>query len=271
MKVTQFYQPKSKEKIVFKDDFDESFVTEEDCLSYAIDTNPRSLPKGIWDCILENRNYTSILGLFDIADVTNSMILDKIIEKYCPLSSSIPLIKPQSNEITNSDRHEDYPVSEIAYMAFVEKYSIKSIAALMSLEIEIVRKITDEFKQKLKQSKPQGKREEEIKILEKTQRDEDDIKTYLNKLNNKVISIAEIRSSINATRDDNNKLSWYRIRKTLKEKLRMSYKRASTLNKKTLMHDNSRQYFAGAALQFYANEAGIEMIFIDEASINLRN
>ena len=105
MKVTQFYQPKSKEKIVFKDDFDESFVTEEDCLSYATDSNPRSLPKGIWDCILENRNYTSILGLFDIADMTNSMTLDKIIEKYCPLSSSIPLIKPQSNEITNSDLH----------------------------------------------------------------------------------------------------------------------------------------------------------------------
>ena len=198
--------------------------------------------------------------------MTNSMILDKIIEKYSPLSSSIPLIKPQSNEITNSNLHEDYPVSEVALMAFVEKYSIKSIAALMSLEIEIVRKITDEFKQ----SKPQGKREEEIKILIKTQRDEDDVKTYLNKLNNKVISIAEIRSSINATRDDNNKFHGIKLERHLK-KLRMSFKRASTLNKKILMHDNTRQYFADAALQFYANEAGIEMIFIDEASINLRN
>ena len=37
------------------------------------------------------------------------------------------------------------------------------------------------------------------------------------------------------------------------------------------MRDNTRQYFASAAWQFYVNESGIEMIFIDEASINLRN
>ena len=86
-----------------------------------------------------------------------------------------------------------------------------------------------------------------------------------------MISIADIRSIINAIRNNSNKISWYRIRKTLKERLRMSYKRVSTLNKKTLMRGNIRQYFVSASLQFYANEAGIEMIFIDEASINLRN
>ena len=43
MKVTQLYQPKSKAKIIFKDDLDESFVTKEDCLSYAIDRYPCSL------------------------------------------------------------------------------------------------------------------------------------------------------------------------------------------------------------------------------------
>ena len=85
MKVTQFYQPKSKAKLVFKDDLNESFVNEEDCLSYAIDRNPRSLPKGIYDCKLENRSYTGILRLLENDDMTNHMILDKIIEKYCLL------------------------------------------------------------------------------------------------------------------------------------------------------------------------------------------
>ena len=135
------------------------------------------------------------------------MILDKIIEKYCPLSSSIPLSKFQSNEMAYSDMHEDYPVFKIVFMAFVEKYSIKSIAALLSLEIEKVEKITDEFKQTQKQSKPQGKREEEHKFLAKIRRNVDDVKACLNKLNNKMISIAEIRSSINATRDNSKKIS----------------------------------------------------------------
>ena len=51
----------------------------------------------------------------------------------------------------------------------------------------------------------------------------------------------------------------------------MDNKRASTLKIKILIHDNTNQYFASTALQFYINEAGIEMIFIDKASINLRN
>ena len=79
MKVTQFYQPNSKAKIIFNKGLGESFVTEEDCLSYAIDRNPRSLLKGICDCILENRNYTSILRMFDIDNMMNHLILDKII------------------------------------------------------------------------------------------------------------------------------------------------------------------------------------------------
>ena len=62
MRVTQFYQPKSKTKIVFKDDLDESFVAKEDCLSYAIGRNPLGLKKGIYDYILENRSYTNILS-----------------------------------------------------------------------------------------------------------------------------------------------------------------------------------------------------------------
>ena len=81
MRVTQFYQPKSKTKIVFKDDLDESFVTKEDCLSCAIGRNPLGLKKGIYDYILENRSYTSILKLFDIDDTTSYLILDKIIKK----------------------------------------------------------------------------------------------------------------------------------------------------------------------------------------------
>ena len=77
--------------------------------------------------------------------------------------------------MANFDMHENYPVSKIVFRAFVEKYSIKSISALQSLEIEIVEKIANEFKQTLKQSKPQGKREEEHKFLVKIRRDEYDV------------------------------------------------------------------------------------------------
>ena len=52
-------------------------------------------------------------------------------------------------------------------MEFVEKYSIQSIVVLFPLEIEIVEKITDEFKQTLKQPKPQDKREEDIKFWQR--------------------------------------------------------------------------------------------------------
>ena len=66
--------------------------------------------------------------------------------------------------MANYDMQEDYSISKIVNMALVEKYSIKSIAVLLSLEIEIVEKIANQCKQALKQSKPQGNREEEHKF-----------------------------------------------------------------------------------------------------------
>ena len=66
--------------------------------------------------------------------------------------------------MANYDMHEDYSISKIVNMAFVEKYSIKSIAVLLSLEIEIVEKIANQCKQALKLLKPQGNREEEHKF-----------------------------------------------------------------------------------------------------------
>ena len=82
---------------------------QKDCLSSIIDRNPLSLSKGIYDCILENRNYANILWLLDIYDMTNNKILDKIIiKKYCPLSSSIPISKPQLNDMVNSEMYDNY-------------------------------------------------------------------------------------------------------------------------------------------------------------------
>ena len=121
------------------------------------------------------------------------------------------------DEMANYDMHDNFLVSKIVYMAFVEKYCIKSIAFLLSLEIEIVEKITNEFKQTLKQSKLQGKREEKHTFLVNIRRDEDDVKASLKSLITKWFQL-QIRSSINATRGESNKILWYRIRETLKEK-----------------------------------------------------
>ena len=83
--------------------------------------------------------------------------------------------------------------------------------------------------------------------------------------------ILTIQNYVNRNRNTEDKVSFYRVRKTITAVLGLTYKRANVVNKVMTQSDRQRRFFESSMIQLYFDEQKVEVIYIDEASWNYRN
>ena len=97
------------------------------------------------------------------------------------------------------------------------------------------------------------------------------IKDYVKQNSGKILTILSIKKYFDSTRQEEDKITLYRIRKTMKVEMRYIFKKASIVNKVMHLSDRKRRFFESAMIQLYIHEANEEVIFLDEASCSQRD
>ena len=120
---------------------------------------------------------------------------------------------------------------KIIYLRLVEKWKISSIATKTLVDQDKINEILSDFMDNLKLMKTQ---EQADRLKQKTNRvrnDEEEIKKLVQNLQNQKYTIFQIRNSINKNKEVQHKVSYYRIRKTVKNTIGFTYKKATIVNR----------------------------------------
>ena len=271
MEITQLYRPNSNIRLTFYKKIDLSFASSEEILKFRNQDETDNLPVGISDCAKQNSAYRNLIELANISKYSNEEILEEWMRKDLKIltwrNSSLLLTadRPSSEqEYSPTDR-------QILNYKFINKLSLKSIASLMNWAVEDVKKTIDNFYKWLKDSKSEEEWKQELKKKEKIEKDTQDIKDYVKQNSGKILTILSIKSYFDSARQEDDKITLYRIRKTMKVEMGYTFKKASIINKVMILSDRKRKIFESAMIQLYIHEATEEVIYLDEASCSQRN
>ena len=153
----------------------------------------------------------------------------------------------------------------------VDKWPIRSIAVKTHVDEDIINEVLSDFMDNLKQAKTRSQAYKLQQKIIRVQNDEEEIKKWVQALQDQKYTISQIRNSINRYKEDQHKVSYYRIRKTLKNIMELTYKKATIVNKVMKQADRKRRFFEAAKIQMYLEKKNTEIIFIDESSVNARS
>ena len=165
----------------------------------------------------------------------------------------------------NSSQIDSEQKQKIIYLRLVEKWRISSIATKTRVDQDQINEILSDFIDNLKLVKTQ---EQADRLQQKTNRvrnDEEEIKKWVQTLQDLKYTISQIRNSINKNKEAKHKVSYYRIRKTLKNTMGLTYKKATIVNRVMKQADRKKRFFEAAKIQMYLEKNNKEIIFIDEA------
>ena len=271
MEITQFYVPKSNMKLKLFKNISNNFVDTKDLLELSNQRKDNPFPAGIWDCAKGNYGYCALLEFASIADYSNEEILWEMKNMYTSLEAIRDFEFKPSNIDQRCTSIDCEQRQKIVFLRLVEKWPIRSIAVKIHVDEDIINEVLSDFMDNLKQAKTRSQAYKLQQKIIRVQNDEEEIKKWVQALQDQKYTISQIRNSINRYKEVQHKVSYYRIRKTLKNIMGLTYKKATIVNKVMKQADRKRRFFEAAKIQMYLEKKNTEIIFIDESSVNARS
>ena len=133
-------------------------------------------------------------------------------------------------------------------MKIVEGWSDKSIAATSKLPEEEIKHIIKQFKEILRNTKNIEQEEKYQKEQSQKEKDIENITEAVEMHKGNKFGILTIQNYVNRNRNIEDKVSFYRVRKTIADVLGLTYKRANVVKKVMTQPDRQRRFFESSMI-----------------------
>ena len=276
-KLSNFYTPGESKEICIKEqtieiDWDSSSEDEKESDSFYPE-----VPYGIIDGSKDNPSYNELVESLEISSMTNQEI-KRVVEKS--LTDIFGINTSTSNKnFANKDDHDDNMEVDddkgrisvdAVYLWRRYHYSIKSIAAKLSISKEKVNQILSLYRANVKKMIKANKRKLKNSGLTIEYDNVQLIKNYWNNPAKRPIRIKDIKEHVWPVNRFIKPLHDSTISRVLRNKLNMRYKVLQKRNPKTKSPNNIRIFHEAIAIQVMLRTKGFELIYVDEFSYSSR-